>query len=123
MIKYCNEHNIDIRDIIENFDEHLPNLRRNIKQDVFPEFIKDITNRSAIMNERTRIRNDLHRALTNSPNFESSWQHYCDTVGENNLFTEDDLYLNLTQDVFDSNMDYMKRIIHEGSAVQELINI
>jgi len=119
MIKYCNEHNIDIRDIVENFDEHLPNLRRNIKQKVFPEFIKEITNRSAIMNERTRIKNDLHRALTNSPNHESIWQHYCDSVGENNLFNDNDLYLNVTQDVFDSNMDYMKRIIHEASAVQD----
>ena len=92
MIKYCNDNDIQIKDIIENFDEHLPNLRRNVKQNVFPQFIKDISIRSTIMNDRTTIRNDLFRALKSSPNYDSIWQHYCENVGENNLFTENDLY-------------------------------
>ena len=111
MLKYCKAEGVNEEDVMTNFEEHLPNLRKQIKPVVMKEFLNQTSSRSAIMETRIREVDDMFKTLNSHPREQDIINRYFEAVNDYSIFGQEELYKSVTNHIFQHHMQIMRSLL------------
>ena len=97
--------------MLQNFEEHLPNLRRDFKPQIMSELICDATNRSNIMAKRSRERDEMLDILNERDDKDQIFKQYLERTGGYSLFSDDTEYMRAPEYIFQNHLNILKELI------------